>query len=67
MLLNRSSDAIFNRSIHGEVIACLDRSLRSRKIERKIFIQETRQLRKKLKVPPLTEEFLTNAKNQDRV
>ena len=62
----KQSASVNHRSINSEIISCLDRSLRIRKIQPDIFIQEVRQLREKLKVPPLTEEFLKDAKSEGR-
>ena len=54
-----------NRSLNGEVINRLEISLGDLE-ERERLLQEIDEFRSSLKVPPLTEEFLREAKNWGR-
>lgn len=56
------------RSLNREVIVCLDQSVAGSPIDPKAFLADIDALHKrlKLKLPPLTDEFLRAAKNWGR-
>ena len=54
------------RSLNSEVIVCLEHSAPPRRIDPKAFLARVDALRKKLALPPLTDEMLRAAKNEGR-
>ncbi len=56
-----------HRSLNGEVIACLDRAFHTVRTENpEDFLRRTADLRRRLKVPKLTERVLRSAKTEGR-
>jgi len=55
-----------HRSLNGEAIACLERTIGTRRIDPDEFLARIRKLREEVKCPPLTERFLREAKNWGR-
>ncbi|HEY3175294.1 MAG TPA: Arc family DNA-binding protein [Candidatus Polarisedimenticolia bacterium] len=58
--------AAHRRSINSEVIVCIERSLRSRKVNPEEFLARANTLTKRLKVPWMTDARLRKAKNSGR-
>ena len=56
-----------HRSINSEAIACLEYTLTSQPVDPEEYLNEIRELRKKIKAPLLTEEVLHEAKNEGRL
>lgn len=54
------------RSINSQVIICLERALMTRRRDPAALLERIDKLRSRLKVPPLTDEFLREAKNWGR-
>ena len=54
------------RSINSQVIVCLERDLAVRRVDPRVILKRARALRQKLDLPPLSEEFLRQAKSQGR-
>ena len=54
------------RSINSEVIVCLEQSVMARRIDPKAYLADIDALHKRLKLPPVTEDFLRKAKNWGR-
>ncbi|MBM4024702.1 MAG: Arc family DNA-binding protein [Planctomycetes bacterium] len=54
------------RSISSEIIACIERAVRSREIDPEVELAEARRLRAQVAGPPLTDEELTEAKTKGR-
>ena len=62
----KESAATHRLSIGSEVIVCIERSLRSRRMNPEEFLARADALRKRLRVPRVTEAFLRRAKNAGR-
>jgi len=62
----KNSAAKNHRSINSEVIALIDGALSSNTIDPEEYLIGVRKLRESLQTPPLTNEFLENAKNEGR-
>lgn len=56
-----------HRSINGEAIACLEKSVGVHKIDPQETVDRIMNIRNKIKVPKLTERILRNAKESGRV
>jgi len=54
------------RSLNSEVIISLERITRARPVDAKKVLARIDELRKSLHVPPLTEEFLAEARHTGR-
>jgi plasmid stability protein len=65
----KQSAAEHRRSVNGEVIACLERQLMSRRVDPEEFLEEVRQLRERLAAKTgifVTDKDLREAKNWGR-
>lgn len=54
------------RSINSEVLVCLERSLRSNRVELKTFLERVRKLRRATARLPLSDDLLHEARNEGR-
>jgi len=54
------------RSLNSEVVVCLEEYVRPGRIDPEALLRRADALRKKLALPPLTEEMLRAAKNGGR-
>lgn len=54
------------RSINNEIISRLDNSLRSSRLNVDRFLQDLEDFQKTLRIPPLNDELLNQAKNEGR-
>ncbi len=55
-----------HRSINSEVIYCIEQAVRSSKVDPDAFLLKIEALRKQIKAPPLTDDFLRQAKEEGR-
>jgi plasmid stability protein len=55
-----------HRSLNREAILCLERSLGSARIDPEEFLARAASLRKRLRIPPLTDAFINEAKSFGR-
>jgi antitoxin FitA len=55
------------RSINSEIIVCIERSLRSQKIDTEETLRRARQLREQTKEHPITDAQITKAKAAGRL
>ncbi len=55
-----------HRSINNEIIEIMENSLQSKKMTPEDFLASARRLRAKTKSPKLTEDLLSQAKNEGR-
>jgi len=62
----RESAKAHHRSINGEAIACLERTLGTGRIDPETFLARVRHLRRQVSVPKLTDRMLREAKEQGR-
>ena len=54
------------RSLNAEIIACIERALRSRRVSPEEILARARDLRSLDPQPPLTDEFLDEARRRGR-
>jgi plasmid stability protein len=59
--------AMNRRSINSEILVCVERALRSRKIAPKMVLVTARKLRAKTSGHPITDDEITQAKATGRV
>jgi plasmid stability protein len=62
----KDSAAVHRRSINNEAIACLEKVLKSTRVDPEEFLARVDTLRKRMPRMYLTEEFLRAAKNEGR-
>lgn len=62
----KESAKAHHRSINGEAIACLERTLGMSRMDPERFLARVEHLRQQVKVPKLTDRILRNAKEQGR-
>jgi antitoxin FitA len=55
-----------HRSINREVIACIERAVRTRRIDPELVLARARELREKIGGRPITDAEFTRAKNKGR-
>lgn len=55
-----------HRSVNSEVIVCLERVVQSGRVDPESFLPKLQALHKRIALPPLTEKFLREAKNEGR-
>jgi plasmid stability protein len=54
------------RSLNGEVLEVLDRSLENKPVDVEALLEQVRRIHARLPLPPLTEELLREAKGEGR-
>jgi antitoxin FitA len=64
--LLKQSAATNRRSINSEIITCIERAVRGRKVNPEILIERARRLRLKTKDHPVTDNDLANWKQVGR-
>ena len=57
---------LHRRSINNEVIYCIEQTVHSRQIDPEEYLHRVESLRKRIKVPPLTDALLRQAKEEGR-
>ena len=55
------------RSLNSEIIVCIEKAVRSKRIEKVQFIDSLHRLREKIKLPYLTDDILNKIKNEGRL
>jgi len=55
------------RSVNSEIIVCLERFLRNKRLDPKTFLNRVDRLRERVRLPPLTDEILRAAKEEGRL
>lgn len=55
------------RSVNSEVIFCLERALRGRRVDPETFLSRVEALQKQITLPPLTDDVLRKAKEEGRL
>lgn len=63
----KESAKAHHRSMNGEVIACLERTLGISRIDPERFLARVENLRQQLKAPKLTDRLLHDAKERGRL
>lgn len=59
--------AVNRRSLNNEIIVCIEKAVRSRKIDKIQLIDRLQKLRKEINLPYLTNEDLDQIKNEGRL
>ena len=59
--------AINRRSLNNEIIVCIEKAVRSRRIDKVQFIDRLHRLREETKLPYLTDDVLNRIKNEGRL
>ncbi len=54
------------RSINSEVLVCLERALRSQRADPQVMLARADAVRERLRMPPVTEQALKDAKSAGR-
>ena len=54
------------RSVNSEVIFCLERALRGRRVDPEAFLSRVEALQKQITLPQLTDDILREAKEEGR-
>jgi hypothetical protein len=54
------------RSLNSEIIVCLERSVKGRRIDPDTFLSRVDRLRERINLPPLTDDILRTAKEAGR-
>ncbi len=62
----KSVAARHHRSINSEIITCLDRTLRTRRVDPDTVLSEIAVIQKRLSLPLLTDDFIKKAKEEGR-
>lgn len=62
----KESAKAHHRSMNGEVIACLERTLGTGRIDPETFLARVESLQKQVRIPRLTDRFLREAKERGR-
>jgi hypothetical protein len=64
--LLKQSAAANRRSINSEILTCIERAVRGRKVNAEILLDRARRLRHKTKDHPITDNELRTAKQMGR-
>jgi antitoxin FitA len=59
--------AINRRSLNNEIIVCIEKVVRSKRIDKIEFINRLQTIRSEIKLPYLTDEVLNKIKNESRL
>ena len=62
----KNSASIHRRSINSEVIFCIEKVVRSHRLDPNEFFNRVEAMRNKIDVPPLTDALLRQAKGEGR-
>lgn len=55
-----------HRSVNGELLVCIERSLRGRRVDAARFLARADAVRERLQLPPYTQRALNRAKKRGR-
>jgi antitoxin FitA len=64
--LLKQSAAANHRSINGEILTCIERAVRGRRVNPEVLLDRARRLRQKTKDHPITDNELRTAKQMGR-
>lgn len=56
-----------HRSLNNEIIVCIEKAIRSRRIDKVEFLDRIKKLRREIKLPYLTDDVLWQIKNEGRL
>lgn len=56
-----------HRSLNNEIIVCIEKAIRSRRIDKTQFLGRLQKLRNEIKLPYLTDETLNQIKSEGRL
>jgi len=59
--------AVNHRSLNNEIIVCIEKAIRSRRIDKIQFLDRLQKLRQEIQLPYLTDEELNQIKNEGRL
>jgi plasmid stability protein len=59
--------AMNHRSLNNEIIVCIEKAIRSRKISKIDFLDRIQKIRKEIKLPYLTDDVFSQIKNEGRL
>ena len=59
--------AINRRSLNNEIIVCIEKAVKSKRIEKVQFLDRLRKLREEIKLPYLTDDALNQIKSEGRL
>ncbi len=59
--------AMNHRSLNNEIIVCIEKAIRSRRINKVEFLDRIKKLRREIKLPYLTDDVLWQIKNEGRL
>ena len=59
--------AMNHRSLNNEIIVCIEKAIKSRRIEKAQFLDRVQRLREEIKLPYLTDDVLSNIKQEGRL
>ncbi len=63
----KSHAAINRRSLNNEIIVCIEKAVKSKRIDKEQFINRIQILRKNINIPFLTDEMFNKIKNEGRL
>jgi len=58
--------ALNHRSLNNEIIVCIEKAIRSKRIDKTQFLDRIQKLRKEIKLPRLNDDKLNKIKNEGR-
>ncbi len=58
---------LHRRSLNGEILYCLEKALKVRRIDPDAFLARLEEIQYSISLPPLTDEFLKQAKEEGRL
>jgi plasmid stability protein len=59
--------AMNHRSLNNEIIVCIEKAIKSRRFEKAQFLDRVQRLREEIKLPYLTDDVLSNIKQEGRL
>jgi hypothetical protein len=62
----RTHAAMNHRSLNNEIIVCIEKAIKSRRIDPKRFLDRLQRIRRENKLPFLTDQALQEMKNEGR-
>ena len=58
--------AMNHRSLNNEIIVCIEKAIKSRRIDQNRFLDRVQRIRRENKLPYLTDQVLQEMKNEGR-
>jgi len=59
--------AMNHRSLNNEIIVCIEKVIKSRRIDKERFLERVQKVRRENKLPYLTDQSLNEMKTEDRL